>query len=214
LWHKIFGSPTDQTAKLADEDAPRDAAVSPSDFRDEPRSAGSGFADAHADEAMPMDEEEGEFGRNAEGRGTMDEERPRDETRGRRRRRGGRGRGRKLEDRRPEGRTSERSREEEPSRASSEGDDDFDDEPLLDDDTEDSLDDDLVDDEGNGDEVVSSEGGSRRGSVLQRSIPSWDEAIGFIVDTNMQTRAQRRPPSRSGGRDNSSRGRSRGRRKS
>jgi hypothetical protein len=43
---------------------------------------------------------------------------------------------------------------------------------------------------------------------LQRSIPSWDEAIGYIVDSNLQTRSQRRPSSQSG----SQRGRSRGRR--
>jgi hypothetical protein len=84
---------------------------------------------------------------------------------------------------------------------------------LLGDDAEDSLDNGEPDD-GEGDEVVSGAGASRSSSALQRSIPSWDEAIGFIVDTNMQARAQRRPPSRSGGRDNSSRGRSRGRRKS
>jgi hypothetical protein len=49
--------------------------------------------------------------------------------------------------------------------------------------------------------------------VLQRAIPSWDEAIGFIVDSNMQTRSERRSPPRSGSRDNGPRGRSRGRRK-
>jgi hypothetical protein len=47
-----------------------------------------------------------------------------------------------------------------------------------------------------------------------RNIPTWDEAIGMIVDTNLQTRSERRrtaPPSSRGG--GSSRGRSRGRRR-
>jgi hypothetical protein len=66
---------------------------------------------------------------------------------------------------------------------------------------------DLGDDEDD-DEVGAD--GSRSRSVLQRAIPSWDEAIGFIVDTNLSARTQRRPPSRSGPRDNGGRGRSRG----
>jgi hypothetical protein len=47
--------------------------------------------------------------------------------------------------------------------------------------------------------------------VLQRAIPSWDEAIGFIVDSNMQARSQRPRQPRSGSREGG-RGRSRGRR--
>jgi hypothetical protein len=50
-------------------------------------------------------------------------------------------------------------------------------------------------------------------SAAQRAIPSWDDAIGFIVDSNMQNRSQRRPPSRSDSRGGSPRGRSHGRRK-
>jgi hypothetical protein len=52
-----------------------------------------------------------------------------------------------------------------------------------------------------------------RSKAAQRAIPSWEEAIGFIVDTNMQSRSQRRPPSRSQSRG-PARGRPRGRRKS
>jgi hypothetical protein len=63
------------------------------------------------------------------------------------------------------------------------------------------------------DDVVTGADAPRGRSVLQRSIPSWDEAIGYIVDSNMQTRTQRRPPSRPGSRDQGGRGRSRGRRK-
>jgi hypothetical protein len=50
---------------------------------------------------------------------------------------------------------------------------------------------------------------ARSRAALQRSIPSWEEAIGFIVDVNMQSRSQRRQP----GQSSSPRGRPRGRRK-
>jgi hypothetical protein len=46
-------------------------------------------------------------------------------------------------------------------------------------------------------------------SAAQRAIPSWDDAIGFIVESNMQSRSHRPRPSRSDSRGNS-RGRSRG----
>jgi hypothetical protein len=84
---------------------------------------------------------------------------------------------------------------------------------MEDDDTEVSLDDgDLDSDDSNG---VATGASISRSAALQRSIPSWDEAIGYIVDTNMQSRSQRRPSSRPGSRDNGSRGgRGRGRRKS
>ena len=57
---------------------------------------------------------------------------------------------------------------------------------------------DLGDDADDGDEAAVGDGATRSRSVLQRAIPSWDEAIGFIVDTNLQSRSQRRPPPRSG----------------
>ena len=52
---------------------------------------------------------------------------------------------------------------------------------------------------------MSDAGATRRDAQVGRcnaAIPSWDEAIGFIVDSNMQSRSQRRPPSRSGSRGN------------
>jgi hypothetical protein len=52
---------------------------------------------------------------------------------------------------------------------------------------------------------------SRSRSALQRSIPSWDEAIGFIVEANMQTRSQRRQSSQSSSRSQSRGNRGRGR---
>jgi hypothetical protein len=54
---------------------------------------------------------------------------------------------------------------------------------------------------------------SRRRSALQRSIPSWDEAIGFIVESNMQSRSQRRQSPHPGSRSQSPRNRGRGRHK-
>jgi hypothetical protein len=73
--------------------------------------------------------------------------------------------------------------------------------------------DDAEDDLDDGDEELAGAGSSRGRSTLQRAIPSWDEAIGYIVDTNLQARGQRRPPPRSGPRENGGRGRPRGRRK-
>jgi hypothetical protein len=80
-------------------------------------------------------------------------------------------------------------------------------------------DDDVANSEGLGNEYDADENSdgdhvAATGSKLaQRTIPSWEEAIGFIVDTNMQSRSQRRPTSRSQSRGPSSHGRSRGRRK-
>jgi hypothetical protein len=55
--------------------------------------------------------------------------------------------------------------------------------------------------------------GASRSRSLQRSIPSWDEAIGYIVESNMQSRSQRRQSSPAGPRGHSSRNRPRGRHK-
>jgi hypothetical protein len=212
LWHKIFGSPAEQTAKLVDE--PVDEPGSPSDLRNEPRSAGSGFSDAHADDQMQMFDETEESDRSVEREKAGDEDDRSDRPRGRSRRRGrGRGRGRKPDDRTPEGHAPRRDDEPRVERSQPELEDEFTDEELIeDDDSEDSLDDGDIDaDDSNG---VATGAGISRSAALQRSIPSWDEAIGFIVDTNMQSRSQRRPSSRPGSRDNGSRGRGRGRRKS
>ncbi len=50
---------------------------------------------------------------------------------------------------------------------------------------------------------------SRAMTAAQRAIPSWDDAIGFIVDSNMAGRSQRRPPARPDSRG-AGRGRPRG----
>lgn len=89
--------------------------------------------------------------------------------------------------------------------------DDFDDDGLeeiiLDDVESDEFDDRLLD----GDADDAEDGTGRTTPAGHKSIPSWDEAIGMIVDTNLATRTDRRrssaPQSRGQG---SSRGRSRG----
>lgn len=209
LWHKIFGSPAEQSAKLADEPQDELSSVPAEDLRDEPRDAG-GFADAHVDEDIAADIVD-EAGEGEEGL-AADDDAAGERRRGRPRRRRGRGRGRRTEssgESRGEGergsRTSERGRDE----------DDLDDDALDDlagSETGGDVADSVEDDE-DGEEALADAGGSRARSSLRGTIPSWDEAIGYIVDTNMQSRSQRRPPARQGGRGDGGRGRSRGRRR-
>ena len=209
LWHKIFGSPAEQTSKVVDE--PSDEIGSPSDLRNEPRAAGAGFSDAHSDEQMQMFEGGEEEGRSGEEEGSSDRPRSRSRRRGR-----GRGRGRKSDDRPSEGR-GQRGEQSRVERAQPDLEDEFSDEELMDDQGSDvAFDDDDGDDLDDG---VASGASISRSTALARSIPSWEEAITFIVDSNMQSRSQRRPPQRSGGggggggsRENGSRGgRGRGR---
>jgi hypothetical protein len=216
LWHKIFGAPTEPAEKFID--APEvPYTEEPSDFRDEPRDAG-GFADAHADEPMAdaRDEEFADEGDRP--RSSSDTRESSDRQRGGRpRRRRGRGRGRRPESSRGGDEPNRELRESRPRKVEHTSDsepledDEFDDELALDEPIE-AQDVDSDDEDGDDDDMVEG-GGSRTRSTLQRAIPTWDEAIGFIVDSNMQTRSERRPPSRSGSRDNGGRGRSRGRRR-
>jgi hypothetical protein len=126
------------------------------------------------------------------------------EQRERRPRRRRRGRGGRV-DKRDESRSTDAARH-------AAGRDDFDGEAdELDDLAGEDADVDAEDDDvasGNGADHGEHSGSRRSRSALQRSIPSWDEAIGHIVDLNMQARSQRRPSSQPG----SQRGRSRGRR--
>jgi ribonuclease E len=177
-------------------------------------------------EAKPARTGEGEESRGEPGDSS-------DEPRRRRRRRGrGRGRGRSdetgseeraperegarseesrapreprepRESREPRGRgQSGRSRRQDPRRAPR---DDFDDDGLeeiiLDDPEDDSLDDRARDDDGDGDD---GDGGERASGSGHKSIPSWDEAIGMIVDTNLAQRTDRRHSSGSQSRGNGS----------
>jgi hypothetical protein len=213
LWHKIFGSPAEQSAKLTESPAAGSqpqVAIQPSDEEnaisssDEIRSlSGAEVAVAGFVEGMEGEDDSAL---------ASDETAPAERTRGRTRRRRRGGRGRKTSEGRIEGRRSPR-REEARSRDVVEVGEDFDDLGLSGMDEEDSDTaapaDEFADDE----ESNVDTGDADRSKAAQRTIPSWEEAIGFIVDNNMQNRSQRRPPSRAP-RGNSSRGRSRGRRKS
>jgi hypothetical protein len=216
LWHKIFGSPTEQSATLSDMPSTPSKPKERFETRDEPveisvdeiRSlSGADVTAAPAVEELDHDEAT-KPSEDAEASASMDQRRGRV----RRRRRGGRGRGSEQ----GEGRRREK-REIETSRDTPESDDDFDD-LRLDDSAADDLDSDTLADKLAADEYSDGEDvgatDADRSKAAQRAIPSWDEAIGFIVDSNMQSRSQRRPPSRSPSRGGSTRGRTRGRRKS
>lgn len=209
LWHKIFGSPAEQSAKLSDVSPRPSETDETSQTREETEVVSSGdeirsLSGADVTAAGFVEELE----RAAEASVTSDEttlsERTRD--RPRRRRRGGRGR--KPGERREEGR---RDRDSDSRRLAVETGDEFDDLGMTD--TEEEADSDLAGEPYTADESADGaeiESANSNHTKAQRSIPSWDEAIGFIVETNMQSRSQRRPPSRGG----AARGRSRGRRKS
>ncbi len=220
LWHKIFGSPAEQAAKLTDQadDADhmevaesiaetipeRETSWSPTE--DELRATPPSAAERAAAE-METDIETG----NESVRSEEDEQRGRGRPRRRRRGRGGRG-GREGErgERRPSGRRSPDASERILSSPSH--DDDFDDLGVEQDDVEvgagrtdsNGIEYDADDDLGDGAEGESAD---RSADVHgHRSIPSWDEAIGMIVDSNLQSRSQRPRSSQSGRRGGSSRG--------
>jgi ribonuclease E len=216
LWHKIFGAPAEPTAKF-DSIPAGDDATSETDERNrapEDEFGGHEIRSLSGEEvtaAECIDEHTGE--ESTLSRQEADES-ERKRGRPRRRRRGGRGR--KSGERQRDDRPAERVHE---SPGADEHGADFDDlgddvgAELSDDDNDSitaaSLDMDSDLDDTDADEETS--GASRSMSPAQRAIPSWDEAIGFIVDSNMQSRSQRRPPSRSDSRGGPSRGgRSRG----
>ena len=215
LWHKIFGMPAEQSTQLSELPTGADEPDESFDVRDEFQSV------TDDDEIRSLSGDEitaagfvDELVREDESDLASEEAAPADRKhgRGRRRRRGGRGR--KTGERPAESRRAAPA-DDDPSPDVFGLGDDFDEigevETVLDDD--DSPDDQFDDDENSdGDQVGARESG--RTKAAQRTIPSWDEAIGFIVDSNMQSRSQRRPPSRSPSRGNGARGRSRGRRKS
>jgi ribonuclease E len=207
LWHKIFGSTAEQTAKLSE------PALSEPSSSDVNRADESMMVNESMEVVSEEDRAGGEFADMSD-RGDRtdfadDEAAPEERKRGRRRRRrGGRGR-------RPAERPGERPSA--PLHEESEGIDDLGVELEDEDDEagdgatfEDGAE--QTDEGFDADRSNSgfSEAAGRGKSAVQRAIPSWDEAIGFIVDSNMQSRSQRRPPSRSG---NGYRGRPRGRRK-
>lgn len=218
LWHKIFGSPADQSAKLEeistrpdDETTTREAADEQPFLRDTEIDADRAVDDQL--ETRARDEDQLERGGEPELESDQPEQGERRPRRSRRRRRDRGGKSESGFDG-PHRAARSQHRSDEPQQ----DDDDLTD--LADgsdeigfDASQDASEVDVTDtDDVEGDENGNQRIGRSRAS-LQRSIPSWDEAIGFIVDANMQSRLQRRPSGPSGSRSGSPRGRSRGRRR-
>jgi hypothetical protein len=208
LWHKIFGSPADQSAKIEEISSRQDEQEVASDSRNEQSMIGDVAIERERaiDDLVEMPARD-EFEQPVEPgfEGEQPEEGERRPRRPRRRRRGRGGKGEPPSDR---GSRADRR----PHRADGvESRDEID--RGADDEDDTDLDVSTDDEDGIGDEGDSTDDGASRSArsraALQRSIPSWEEAIGFIVDVNMQSRSQRRPSGTSG----PSRGRSRGRRK-
>ena len=204
LWQKIFGSPVEQAPEQGEAAPAEEEVTDRSEAREESR------RDEEIDFDRPRDFDEA---RDVEDRGLEEPgEEPSTERRPRRPRRRRRGRGgkgdRPAEERGAESRQRKRPRTAEHVERIDEFDDlSEDDEDLV---MEAGGDDSDVDILEEGETERTTSGRSR--AAMQRTIPSWEEAIGHIVDVNMQARSQRRQ-SHAGSRSSSSRGRPRGRRK-
>jgi hypothetical protein len=225
LWHKIFDPPAEQATKFTEEVADREVVEVEETFDEQKTSWADEERNHRAESPADAESRGNDFESDADGGGPTEEsEQGESRQRGRRRRRGRGGRGSEDEDRSGEsrsggGRRGEGRSDREPSgrRAphrsrgpvSNHGnDDDFDDLGVEQDDEELANGHMLGDDLGDEDSLDEADGDSngRADGRGHRSIPSWDEAIGMIVDANMQSRSQRRPPSHSGARGGSSRG--------
>jgi hypothetical protein len=231
LWHKIFGSPDEQAERIAEISRPDDEPSREDRPRDlPPGRIGSGFEDEQGTDRSidpdlkeswtePLDEvpsrDEGDAANTVRPTDDEGEQRRR---RGRRRGRGrGRGRGRqqgseqggsqppadRIEGRSAGGRTSRPRRDDDRKIEDLKDDLDGGLEEIVLDDGESS------DAELDVDAEQSVASGGRELPPGHRSIPSWEEAIGMIVETNLATRSERRrtSPSRGSG---PSRGRARG----
>jgi ribonuclease E len=220
LWHKIFGSPAEQSAKFTEPPPEADEPDDRLEARDEPQTTLSGdeirsLSGAEITAAGFVEELDREEDSAEDSALASDETAPAERKRGRTRRRRRGGRGRKSGERQGEDRRTAPA-EDESSPDDFELADDFEEVGAVETDEE------AADSKSSGEKYAAKENsdgartaakGSGRSKAAQRTIPSWDEAIGFIVDANMQSRSQRRPPSRSPSRGNSARGRTRGRRK-
>jgi hypothetical protein len=203
LWQKIFGAPAEPTVKSPEIEEARTPDERPfvEPRRDVSDVIGESGTISDEAEAAAADREAPDRLPLSDGVEAPSSDQP---TRRRsRRRRGGRGRG---SDEPQEARYSSRRRESS-DLMETPGADDFDDLTAEDSDDMD-LDEAAATGEA-GEELEVGDGArpstSRSRSAAHRSIPSWDEAIGMIVDSNMQTRSQRRASSPAG-----PRGRSRG----
>ncbi|MEX2317630.1 MAG: hypothetical protein WD669_10800 [Pirellulales bacterium] len=202
LWQKIFGAlaepvtkPGEAVVDRAFDDEPAD------DRRDDVVLIEETVTDSFSEEAIDSRAEPSRDAKEG-GDDPGDQESGEQKRRRPRRRRGGRGRktGDSQDARRP---ASRRRREPEllETPGADDFDDDFDDLPVGDADAGDpdavaTFDDELGEDAG--DESNGDAAPARGRSAGHRSIPSWDEAIGIIVETNMQSRSQRRPSGNSG----------------
>jgi ribonuclease E len=210
LWHKIFGSPAEQSEKLTPIPPPSEKRETAESAAEVPTTSEIRSLSGEDVTAAPYFEEYDPADQVAL---KEDDVAPAERGRGRSRRRR-RGRGRHADSRRSEHRPAASE-----SIRSADVEDDLD----LDDEFGGLESDDEVahrerpsegqDGEGTADDPEGAANGSHRSKAAQRSIPSWEEAIGFIVDSNMQSRSQRRPAQRGDSRGKPSRGRSRGRRK-
>lgn len=226
LWHKIFGLPAEQSAKLSgaaeQEAASRDETESTPSRKETSWSDDTHrevFAADLASEADDLDrpaahdefEVANDRGFDAPEDRQVDDSDDQRKRRPRRRRRGGRKSGERHEESREDRKSPRRH---DPARETADGPntaDDFDDEfagsPTR---ATDSArpDFDLDDDEL--DEDVHGTGSAPKKSLSHRGIPSWNEAIGAIVDLNLQSRSQRRHSAQSHGHTSAPRGRARG----
>jgi ribonuclease E len=209
LWHKIFGASTEQTTKFSDA---QEAAAEPyadSQIREEPLAESAEEIRSFSGTEVQAAGFVGDLVRDDESSDDADDEAVRERKRGRPRRRRRGGRGRRSERQSDSQQPATHARE--PNRDALSIGDDFDDLNIAepsDTDTDNAFDGAFGEDaNSDGEHLVETD--NDRSKAAQRTIPSWEEAIGFIVDSNMQNRSQRRPPTRG----NSPRGRSRGRRK-
>lgn len=220
-WHRIFGSPRQQTERMTG--APDDEAATgqsivfdEEDLDDSARGTGATtHREELSDEATstgevelePSDADESSEERSADEEGQRPKRRPR-------RRRRGRG-GRRTEDsserdtkRSPAASKADAAEQERETREAANrielGDVEFDD----DDESEDAFDDeDLA---GATSETGGRKDKSRPVPPSHRNLPSWEEAISVIVEANQQTRSERQRSPRSSTRSGSNRGRPRG----
>lgn len=208
LWHKIFGLPAEQTSKLSSSEAEAPDPIAAAD----PLAADAtwtGFIESESDEPASR---EGTGDTHDEAEEDANDDRPR--RRPRRRRRGGRKSGQQRDENQVASRGPARANRDADMLEDSDDDFGFDDEfgqaPVVA--TDSPRPDYDIDDQEDEDEDEPGRAGSTSKSA-HRNIPSWQDAIGAIVDLNLQARSQRRPSSSGHGRSGQSRGRARGRRK-
>lgn len=221
LWHRIFGSPEQQTQKMTgrarSEEAEQDEGVErqlvePHIRVDEVAEESTSVSEV---DFVPVEPEEPPAEPPADDGGETRRRRPRRRRRGRGERKTseeGRGGGRQAgKDTKRAGGASRPARE--PDKRDQDAFDDLD----FDDEADKEL---LVEEEVDGnedasatDEVEAKATSGRAVPPSHRNIPTWQEAIGMIVETNLGDRTERKRSPRSSTRAGSHRGRPRGRRK-